>query len=67
MPQTDGGGFGFSAGGGLPQLSGNIAQSGGQELGQRRTLLRQDAADTQGGHMVSRWSDYHIFQSKNVS
>lgn len=40
VPQTDGGGFGLTRGQGLPQMSGNVAQSGGQEMGYRRMFFR---------------------------
>lgn len=52
VSQINGGGFRLIRGRELPQMSGNIAHSGGQVLGQRRTLLREGTADTHGGHRV---------------
>lgn len=52
VSQINGGGFGLIRGRGLPQMCGSIAQSGGQVMGQRRTFLREGAADTHGGHRV---------------
>lgn len=53
MPRIDGGGLRLIRGRELPQMSGNVAQSGGQELGQRRALLGEEAADTHRGHRVT--------------
>lgn len=67
MSQIDGAGFRLIRGRELPQISGNIALSGGQVLGQRRTFLREGAADTHGGHAGSYEEHLVVFMSLNYT